>query len=159
MTSIQIQIKKTQVKEVNKLNGKCINLTEERLYIYGPRYIHEAWDDRYENTFYVLEKGESTPDDFDCDGFFVPNDRVVAQVSMPTVKGPCAVKFRDHQTFTITQDGNHYVPDSMNFGVFKIDEVCFPSDWPRCVAWPIVDEPYSYVKRNQWRMRSATRRR
>ena len=52
-----------------------------------------------------------TPDSWDCDGIYVPSDRVAIQLFGANKQGPVAVKFGlqvvDY-TFTITKDGMGY---------------------------------------------------
>jgi hypothetical protein len=54
--------------------GQCTNLTNEILIVYGPEIPKDP--SNCGNSMYFLPPGCTTPDNWDCDGFYVPNDRV-----------------------------------------------------------------------------------
>ena len=81
----------------------------------------------------------STAPGWDCDGIYVPSDRVAGQAVFPDKHGPAAVKYGVQAvdfTFTIRLDDDRYDLPA-NQGVFTPAEVCTPSDWPTCVNWNI----------------------
>ncbi len=122
------------------MGGKITNNTNEYLFIYAtPKIINEEYD----NSMFCLKPGESSKDELEVDGFFVPADRSLKQFSGDISRGPYAVKFRDFQHPVITQEGAIYVIDTYNWGVFKPSEWCRPSRWPTCVNWYIPNEVYS----------------
>lgn len=53
--------------------GQCTNNTGELLVVYGPKHPRER--SIFDNSPYVLKPGRTTPDSWDCDGYFVPCDR------------------------------------------------------------------------------------
>ncbi|QLG39949.1 MULTISPECIES: hypothetical protein [unclassified Paenibacillus] len=114
------------------MNGRIINKTNEILCVYGGDPVGG-----FDNSCFPLKPGEATSSNFDCDGFFVPNDRHVGQVSFPAQKGPAAVKIKDYQTLTVTQDGNFYLLDSHNWGIYRAGEL----------NWAIYNTDYAYTVR------------
>ena len=115
--------------------GTCINSTDEDLLVYGPKIDGSPFD----NSLYLLPTGMKTPASWDCDGIYVPSDRVAIQLVGANKQGPVAVKFGlqivDY-TFTITKDGTGYRMPA-NQGVFSPTETCRPSNYPTCVNWEI----------------------
>ncbi len=89
----------------------------------------------FDNSCYPLKPGEATSSNIDFDGFFVPNDRHVRQISFPAQKGPAAVKIKGYQTLTVTQDGNFYLLNSHNWGIYRAGEL----------NWAIYDSDYAYI--------------
>lgn len=114
--------------------GTCINMTGEILLVYGPKSTGSPQD--RDNALYRLPSGRKTPPGWDCDGVYIPNDRIGDQLIGADVPGPVAVKYIDIRTFEIKKDGNKYKLPG-NQGVFNPSEVCCPSDYPRCVCWSI----------------------
>lgn len=79
--------------------GQCGNITGETLLVYGPKA-----GGTYDNSLYCLPSGYLTPAGWDCDGFYVPNDRIANQLASK-VPGPLAVKYWDFRTFIIEKSG------------------------------------------------------
>lgn len=106
------------------LKAKITNSTSEIIIVYGSR--RETEGGNYDNSWYVLHPGKTIPDNWECDGFFVPNDRTFRQENGETVNGPVAVKYGSSATVSITQNGNQYVANGThNEGVFRPSEI----DW------------------------------
>ena len=114
--------------------GTCINSTGETILVYGT-VSPETPQDK-ENALYRLPASRKTPDNWDCDGIYVPNDRIAEQVIDSNIPGPVAIKYIGSLTFEIKKDGDKYdLP--LNQGDFKPDEICCPSNYPICVCWDI----------------------
>jgi L,D-transpeptidase catalytic domain len=126
--------------------GTCINSTGEDLLVYGDKTASSP-PDRYENTLYRLPPGRKTPPGWDCDGIYIPNDRIGVQVLGADKQEPVAVKYGlgiADITFEIKQEGNKYILPG-NQGVFAPSEVCCRSNWPTCVCWDIPDKSHSQL--------------
>ncbi|AWK52862.1 hypothetical protein DIC82_18500 [Clostridium beijerinckii] len=105
-------------------NALITNSTSETFIVYGPR--RETDGGNYDNSWYVLHKGEVIPKNWQCDGLFIPKDRTFIQRNGETIKGPVAVKYGSLTPVTITQDGDNYAEkDNHNEGVFHSSEI----DW------------------------------
>jgi len=121
--------------------GTCINSTAETIAVYGPNSPQTPQDK--DNALYRLPPGRKTPPGWDCDGIYVPNDRIAGQFVGADTPGPVAIKYIDVLTFEIEQEGSRYkLPP--NQGLFKPSEVCCPSRYPTCVCWniPILDHSH-----------------
>jgi hypothetical protein len=121
--------------------GQCTNNTGEAILVYGPK--HPSDTSRFETSLYRLRPGITTPNGWDCDGFFVPNDRIASQAAT-NVQGPCAIKYFSVFSWTVTKNGNNY-NCPLNQGLFKPSEVCCPSNYPTCVCWRIPNLPQSSI--------------
>lgn len=99
--------------------GRCINETGEILLVYGPK--HPRDQSIFDNSPYVLPPGSTTPDHWDCDGFFVPADRMF-KGWWRNQAGPIAVKFWDFRRFTVCRDTEIYVCPWHN-GVFEPSQI------------------------------------
>lgn len=103
---------------------RITNSTSEKILVYGPE--RETDGGSYDNSWYILNPGQTTPGWWECDGLFVPNDRKFAQETGPTVQGPVAIKYSKFKTITITQVNDQYLASGdPNDGVFHRDEI----DW------------------------------
>lgn len=122
--------------------GQCTNNTGEAIAVYGPK--HPSDTSRFETSLYRLPAGRTTPNGWDCDGFFVPNDRVASQAAS-NVQGPCAIKYFSVFSWTVTKDGDKY-NCPLNQGLFRPSQVCCPSNYPTCVCWPIPNVPQSRIE-------------
>jgi hypothetical protein len=49
--------------------GQCTNQTDEHVIVYGPK--HESARSIFDTSPYVLPPGATTPDSWDCEGFFL----------------------------------------------------------------------------------------
>jgi hypothetical protein len=117
------------------MSGRCINATGETILVYGPNSASTPQD--RDNALYRLPHGRATPDNWDCDGVYVPNDRVGDQVLGADISGPVAIKYVDLvPPFRIEKAGNKYSLPG-NQGAFTPEEVCCPSNYPTCVCWNI----------------------
>ncbi len=118
--------------------GQCTNATHEFLIVYGPK--HETERSIFDTTPYVLPSGATTPDRWDCEGFFLPSDRQLRS-RWGTQPGPLAIKFWNFRHFTVRQT----------------DPVGYASFWPNAifqasqVNWAIPNLTYEAV---QGRIRS-----
>lgn len=116
--------------------AKIINKTTEIIGVY-----YSKSDGTYETSLYSLPSGCETPDGWDADGIFIPNDRVAEQFVGADVLGSAAIKFAGSSERTITQEGNKYKCPP-NQGAFASSESRCPSDTlipglPRWVCWSI----------------------
>jgi hypothetical protein len=82
--------------------GKCENQTGNTIAVYGKRPNDEDNEDAaYDNGLYFLANGQSTKNNWDCDGIYLPTDVKVANfTSSPNGKGeeltgPVALKILD----------------------------------------------------------------
>jgi hypothetical protein len=82
--------------------GQCTNLTDEWLIVYGPKHVDER--SIFDTSPYVLPPGRTTPDGWDCDGFFVPSDRSLRSFRASR-NGPLAVKFWNFRRFCVWTAG------------------------------------------------------
>jgi hypothetical protein len=96
--------------------GQLSNKTGESLLVYGPKI-----DGTFDNSLYHLPTGSKTPDDWDCDGLFVPSDRYADQATS-TDQGPLAIKYINFRTPVIERLGANY-ECSMNNGAYKAGEI------------------------------------
>ncbi|MEH1973348.1 MAG: hypothetical protein V7L02_09055 [Nostoc sp.] len=69
--------------------GQCDNQTGNTIAVYGKRPNNEDDEDAvYENNLYFLANGQSTKNNWDCDGIYLPNDVKVANfTSSPNGQG------------------------------------------------------------------------
>lgn len=86
--------------------GQCTNLLPEYLIVYGPKHPDEK--SIFDTSPYVLAPGSTTPDHWDCDGFFLPADRRVQSRWRSLRRGPLAIKFRNYRKVSVS-DGRHGV--------------------------------------------------
>ncbi|OUL36329.1 hypothetical protein BV372_07865 [Nostoc sp. T09] len=80
--------------------GQCTNQTGKTIAVYGKDPSQEQDDDAlYDNGLYFLADGQSTRNEWDCDGFYLPNDATIASSSSDgqakESPGPVAVKIAD----------------------------------------------------------------
>jgi hypothetical protein len=113
------------------MNGELTNSTAEVLLVYGPKRSGESYD----NSLYALPPGRKTPAGWDCDGFFVPNDRAADQ-ALSSKSGPVAVKYRDYRSPVIEMlsPGRYSCP--LNEGIYVPGEL----------NWLIPNLSYSDIK-------------
>jgi hypothetical protein len=84
--------------------GELTNRTGETLLVYRPKGPGETWD----NSLYCLPDAYTTPSNWDCDGFYVPNDRIANQL-LSKAAGPVAVKYYDFRSPVITMTNSRRV--------------------------------------------------
>lgn len=83
--------------------GQCRNETGKTLGVYGKNTKADDDDEKspYDNDFYFLAPGQTTQNQWDCDGIYIPNDVKVANfTSTPKgqgqeLTGPSAIKILD----------------------------------------------------------------
>jgi hypothetical protein len=100
--------------------GQCSNLTTEHLIVYGPKHQNER--SIFDTSPYILPPGATTPDKWDCDGFFLPADRSVRRWRR-MVKGPVAVKFRNYRRFWVREEQAGVYRCPWDNGVFEPSEI------------------------------------
>lgn len=106
--------------------GTCINSTGETILVYGPKSLETPQDK--DNALYRRTASRKTPDDWDCDGIYVPSDRIAEQVIGSDISGSVAIEYVAPLTFEIEKNGDKYdLPP--NQGAFKSNEVCSPSNY------------------------------
>lgn len=103
--------------------------------IYGPK--HPGDQSIFDTSPYLLPQGDTTPPDWDCDGFFVPNDRFVEEPFRRARKGPLAVKFWDYRHFTVTARSVGVYGCATSNGRFE----------PSQINWPIPNFSYDQLMR------------
>jgi hypothetical protein len=113
-----------------------MNSIPEALLVYGPKQAVEAFD----NSLYSLPAGRKTPNDCECDGFFVPNDRTANQ-ALSSRSGPVAVKYRDYRSPVIEMPSQGKFRCTLNEGIYVSGEL----------NWRIPNLGYSEIKRDQVR--------
>jgi hypothetical protein len=111
--------------------GQGTNLTEEFLVVYGPK--HQNDPSICDTTPYVLAPRAVTPDDWDCDGFFLPADRIL-RIHRKSLHGPRAIKFWNFRRFSVSADGTGYRCSRPN-GTFE----------PSKINWAIPNFTYAEV--------------
>jgi hypothetical protein len=112
--------------------GQCANLTDEFIVVYGPKHAEER--SIFDTSPYVLPPRRTTPDGWDCDGFFVPSDRWL-YLWRGTRRGPLAVKFWNYRRFSVRKIGSAYRCSWTN-GVFEASQI----------NWAIPDLPYPDIR-------------
>lgn len=79
--------------------GQCTNNTKDLLIVYGPKHQHDH--SIFDTSPYILEPGSTTPYKWDCDGFFLPNDRNL-RFWRSERAGPLAIKFWNFRRFAVS---------------------------------------------------------
>jgi hypothetical protein len=100
--------------------GQCTNLTREFLIVYGPK--QQAERSIFDTSPYVLPPGATTPDRWDCDGFFLPADRMIRRWR-PALLGPLAVKFWNFRRFVVRDVGESTYSCSWINGAFEPSQI------------------------------------
>ena len=100
--------------------GQCTNQTQEHLIVYGPK--HEREPSIFDTSPYVLPPGVTTPDEWDCEGFLVPSDRML-QCWRSRRQGPLAVKFWNFRRFWVKSLDAGTYRCSWNNGVFEPSQI------------------------------------
>lgn len=85
--------------------GTCINMTPKKIGVFGSVSIQQAKKGR---RLYGVKPHHQTPKGWDCDGFYIPNDRVYDGWGAEDHKGPGAVEVIDYMTAAVLMDGNRY---------------------------------------------------
>jgi hypothetical protein len=100
--------------------GQCTNLTAEQLIVYGPKHPDER--SIFDTSPYILPPGATTPDNWDCDGFFLPADRSIRRWRQRRA-GPLAVKFWNYRRFWVKDSGAGIYSCPWDNGVFEPSEI------------------------------------
>jgi hypothetical protein len=100
--------------------AQCTNQTQEHLIVYGPK--HDGERSIFDTSPYVLPPGSTTPDSWDCEGFFLPSDRFL-QAWRGRRHGPLASKFRNFRRFWVKSLGADTYTCPWNNGVFKPSQI------------------------------------
>jgi hypothetical protein len=100
--------------------AQCTNLTAEVLIVYGPK----GQDERsiFDSSPYVLEPQHTTPNGWDCKGFFLPADRVI-RYRRRTRTGPAAIKYWNHRRFSVSQVEADAYRCPWNNGIFEPSQI------------------------------------
>ncbi|PSB41638.1 hypothetical protein C7B80_30075 [Cyanosarcina cf. burmensis CCALA 770] len=115
----------------------CSNSTGEVILVYGDKSPQSPQDK--DNALYRLPPGRKTPPGWDCDGVYVPNDRIAGQTTLPDIQGPVAIKTGlgvVDISYEITREGNRYILPP-NQGAFKPSDYGCPTQYPIRVCWDI----------------------
>ncbi|AQR95229.1 hypothetical protein [Clostridium saccharoperbutylacetonicum] len=122
MSSATMTISAKKKLENKDHNAIITNSTSETLVVFGP--IRETEGGNYENSWYVLHPGKTTPGNWQCDGIYVPKDREFKQMNGQITQGPIAIKYGSLIPVTITQAGKQYSEkDHHNEGIFHSTEI------------------------------------
>ncbi|MBC1236300.1 hypothetical protein [Nostoc sp. 2RC] len=86
--------------------GQCENKTGNTIAVYGKVANEEEEEDAvYDNGLYFLADGQSTRNNWDCDGFYLPNDAQLAALTpekeIQEFTEPVAIKIPDGSKLTI----------------------------------------------------------
>ncbi|MCL1466944.1 MULTISPECIES: hypothetical protein [Argonema] len=78
--------------------SQCRNETGKTVAVYGPKQKKSS--EQYENALYFLADGQTTEEKWDCEGFYVPNDAVLTDLTVEgqdgqQLRGAVAVKIPD----------------------------------------------------------------
>jgi hypothetical protein len=114
--------------------GQGLNATSEMLIVYGPKHPKDR--SIFDTSPYFLPPDCQTPRGWDCNGFFVPSDRLAVQ-KRSTITGPLAIKYWDFRKFTVTVAGSNGYLCPYNNGAFP----------PSAINWPIPNVPYAALVR------------
>jgi hypothetical protein len=101
--------------------GQGTNLTAEYLIVYGPK--HRSERSIFDTSPYVLPPNATTPDNWDCDGFFLPADRTLLRRWRSARRGPLAIKFRNHRRFAVRSDDAGVYRCPWPDGIFEPSEI------------------------------------
>ncbi len=128
--------------------GRVLNFTGEPIAVYGP---NTSGSPTHDNRRYRLPSGRQTPGSgWDCDGVFVPNDRIARRLLFANRPGPVAIKYIDWQQFVIIRKvergGQMTYQMPLDFGTWGMAESHCPTDPhlpgvpPARVCWEIPNE-------------------
>ncbi|MEH1871458.1 hypothetical protein [Nostoc sp.] len=106
--------------------GQCDNQTGNTIGVYGKRPNEEEDEDAvYDNNLYFLANGQSTENNWDCDGIYLANDVKVANfTSSPNgqgqeLTGPAALKILDGTQLVIKTNADNTAID-LNVPTVKV---------------------------------------
>lgn len=132
ITELQFQ---KYILETGEGVGLCSNETGKTIAVYGPK-SKKSDDSAYENDLYLLADGQTTDEDWDCDGVYIPNNVKVTGLDLASA---AAVKIVDGTQLVVKTNPETgavelNVPPAK---VFKIGEV----------DWLIPDMPQEAINR------------
>jgi hypothetical protein len=113
--------------------GQCTNATDEHLIVYGPKHLRDR--SVCDTSPYVLPPGATTPDRWDCDGFFLPSDRTI-RLWWGNRRGPLAIKFWNFRHFEVRRIAHSVYTASWHNGVFQ----------PSQINWAIPNFSYGQIE-------------
>jgi hypothetical protein len=96
------------------------NETDDILIVYGPKHPDET--SIFDTTPYVLPPGATTPDRWDCKGFYVPADRRLFCWRRFNA-GPLAVKFWNYRRFRVRAQDTYTYAGSWHNGAFQPSQI------------------------------------
>ncbi|MBX9256966.1 hypothetical protein H1Q63_24075 [Desmonostoc muscorum CCALA 125] len=110
--------------------GQCENQTGNTIAVYGKTPNEEEEEDAvYDNGLYFLADGQSTQNNWDCDGFYLPNDAKLGALTpdgqIQEFTEPVAIKIPDGSKLTIkTNPDNAAIEINIpNAQIVKANEV------------------------------------
>jgi hypothetical protein len=112
--------------------GQCTNNTGELLIVYGQK--HPCEYSIFDNSPYILAPGTTTPDHWDCDGFFLPSDRKL-RLPRGTRTGPLAIKFWNFRHFPVLSANPETYKCSWANGIYA----------PSQINWAIPNFSYATI--------------
>jgi hypothetical protein len=115
--------------------GQCTNETSEFLLVYGPK--HKRENSTFDTSPYVLPPGATTPNQWDCDGFLLPSDRVLLRHWRRLRRGPLAIKFWDFRRFSVRSVNPGIYGCPWSNGTFE----------PSQINWAIPNLSYDEIRR------------
>ena len=116
ITELQFQ---KYIMETGESWGQCRNETGKTLAVYGPK--PKKSDSPYENALYLLADGQTTEEDWDCDGIYLPSDVKITGLDLGS---PVAVKIVDGTQLVVKTNSDGAVELNVPPAkVFKAGEV------------------------------------
>lgn len=100
--------------------GEVENNSPYKLGVYGPKSPQDI--STFDNTLYVMGGYLLTPENWDCDGAFIPND-VSVTVNGATYRGPLAVKIPDYDKLYVSGTYHERVANGTFATVLRDGEV------------------------------------
>ena len=101
--------------------SQATNHTPEILIVYGPK--HETDRSVFDTSPYVLKPGCTTPDAWDCKGFFVPADRRIQPPWGRSRPGPVAAKYWDFRSFSVQLHGETTYACPWTNGIYQPSQI------------------------------------
>lgn len=116
---VQLQLEK-YIMETGASNTECRNETGKTLAIYGSK--NKKANSTFDNSLYLLPNGQTTDDDWNCEGIYLPNDVKVAGLDLNSA---AAVKVLQGTKLTIkaNPDTGVYELNLPPAKIFKAGEV------------------------------------
>lgn len=92
--------------------GQCRNETGKTIAVYGPKpkFDDDDYEYQYDNGLYFLANGQTTEQEWDCQGVYIPNDAQIAGIpsdeNNQAVGGPMAIKVADGTQLVIQSNAD-----------------------------------------------------